>query len=130
MRKFVVLTALMIGCMLSVPNAKAGEPDLGSLGLGSMTKLSHSEAMLVRGQTSKKNKVNVKGSTIHANAGGIIIVGGGSLGNGFIGGLGGIGYLSGATSSYDATGTSSASGVSFSKASIGGAFTTSKAKAK
>lgn len=128
MKKSFVVAALVACMAAAAPSVQAGEPNLSALGLSSMTKMTHSEAKNVRGQT--RRRASVSGSTIHGSAGAVFLGGGGKVGNGIIIGGGGIGYLSGATSSYSAYGGSSATGSSFSQGSPFNAFTTSSASAK
>jgi len=129
MKKSFVVAALVACMAAAAPSVQAGEPNLSALGLSSMTKMTHSEAKNVRGQT-RRNRASVSGSTIHGSAGAVFLGGGGQVGNGIIIGGGGIGYLSGATSSYSATGGKSATGTSFSQGSPFSAFTTSTSSAR
>jgi len=132
MKMSLMLVALVSGILASAQNASAGEPNLNSLGLSSMTQISHAQAKMVRGQTRRATStVTVTGSTFDAKAGGIIVFGGGSIGSGFIGGAAGVGSLSTAQSGFSATGTTSATGWSSSRATLtGGSFTTSTAFAQ
>jgi hypothetical protein len=132
MKKCFVTAALIASLVFSAQSASAGEPNLGSLGLSSMTKMNHVQSMAIRGQTRRStNTVTVTGQTFDAKVGGIIIIGGGPIGGGFIGGAAGVGSLSTATSGYSATGTSSASGWASSQARlVGGSFATSSAVAQ
>jgi len=133
MKMSLMLVALVSGILASAQNASAGEPNLNSLGLSSMTQISHAQAKMVRGQTRRATStVTVTGSTFDARAGGIIVLGGGPIGGGgFIGGAAGVGSLSTARSGYSATGTTSATGWSASRATLtGGSFTTSTATAR
>ena len=118
--------------LVSAQTVSAGEPNLGALGLGSMTKMSHTQSKAVRGQTRPSTTVSVDGRTFDAKIGGIIIIGGGPIGGGgFIGGAAGVGSLSTATSGYSATGRTSASGWSASQARlVGGSFAASSAVAQ
>ena len=132
MKRLIVTLALAAAVCLSSQTASAGEPNLGALGLGSMKSMSHAQAKTVRGQTRRAlTTVSVFGSSFDAKAGGIVIVGGGPVGGGFIGGIGGVGSLSTATSGYSATGTTAAGGWSFSRATLAnGSFSTSRAFAR
>ena len=132
MKMSLMVIALVSVILTSAQSASAGEPNLNSLGLSSMTKISHAQAKTVRGQTRRATStVTVTGSTFDARAGGIIVLGGGFVGSGFIGGAAGVGSLSTARSGYSATGTTSATGWSASRATLtGGSFTTSTATAR
>jgi len=134
MKMSLMVIALVSVILTSAQSASAGEPNLNSLGLSSMTKISHAQAKTVRGQTRRATStVTVTGSTFDARAGGIIVLGGGPIGGGggFIGGAAGVGSLSTARSGYSATGTTSATGWSASRATLtGGSFTTSTATAR
>ncbi|MCA9191781.1 MAG: hypothetical protein KDB03_08465 [Planctomycetales bacterium] len=148
MRNLVASMALMAALVFVSTPAKAGEPNLRALGLGSMTPMTHAEAFAVRGQTRRVSTVSVSGSTYDAKAAGIIVFGSiGGKGGGHGGGegyngkgggpnsggiqfIGGIGTLSSAQAGYSATGTSNASGWALSQATyLHGSYATSQASA-
>ncbi len=132
MKKCLAVAALIATSFVSIQTVSAGEPNLNAMGLGSMTQMNHSQAMSIRGQTRRATTVTaVDGRTSDARVGGVIILGGIGGGGGFIGGAAGVGTLSTATSGYAAVGTTSASGWSYSRASLNrGSFTASASQAR
>lgn len=132
MKKCLALAALIATSIVSVQSVDAGEPNLGALGLGSMTPMNQVQAMAVRGQTRRATTLTaVDGRTSDARVGGVIVLGGIGGGGGFIGGAAGVGTLSTATSGYAAVGTTSAAGWSYSRASLNnGSFTASASRAR
>ncbi|MFK7738442.1 MAG: hypothetical protein AB8B50_20625 [Pirellulaceae bacterium] len=131
MKRWTSVLAMAVCSLAFTQNTQAGEPNLAAMGLGSMQTMTHTQAKAVRGQTRRVvplTTVTVFGSTFDSRSAGIGVIGGGFIGNGFIGG-GAFGLTqSQATSGFQATGVSSATGWSVSQASLfNGSFASASA---